>query len=78
MPICAPCRTPHQAKDCEDTHAGRTGLARACYCQHKPSPASGTPGEPTPGPECATPEDSGAGSVGPARHTTKTEGRTPR
>lgn len=33
MPICAPCRVPHQAGDCEDTQAGRTGLARGCYCQ---------------------------------------------
>ena len=77
MPICAPCRTPHQAEDCEDTHAGRTGLARACYCQHKP-PTGGTQGQPTPGPECEIAEDHDTSSVGPARHTTSTEGRAAR
>ncbi len=36
MPICRPCRVPHNPEMCEDTQAGRTGLARACFCQHKP------------------------------------------
>lgn len=78
MPICAPCRVPHQAEDCEDTHAGRTGLTRACYCQHKTAAIVGAQGEATPGPECATPEDHDTGSVVPARAATSTEGRAPR
>ncbi len=78
MPICAPCRVPHQAEDCEDTQAGRYGLARGCYCQHKTSPiVGGAEGQPR-GPECSTPEDNDADSAGAARHTTKTQGRTPR
>jgi len=40
MSICAPCQVPHTAEDCEDTLAGRTGLARACFCQHKPYSAA--------------------------------------
>ncbi len=36
MPICQPCRMPHRPEVCEDTLAGRTGLARSCFCQHKP------------------------------------------
>ncbi len=36
MPICQPCRMPHNAAVCEDTLAGRSGLARSCFCQHKP------------------------------------------
>jgi len=36
MPICRPCRVPHNPEMCEDTQAGRTGLARTCFCQHKP------------------------------------------
>jgi hypothetical protein len=35
MPICQPCRMPHNAAVCEDTLAGRSGLARSCFCQHK-------------------------------------------
>jgi len=31
---------PHTAENCEDTLAGRTGLARACFCQHKPYSAA--------------------------------------
>jgi len=40
MSICAPCQVPHTGEDCEDTFAGRTGLARACFCQHKPYSAA--------------------------------------
>jgi len=36
MSICAPCQVPHTAEECEDTRAGRAGMARACFCQHKP------------------------------------------
>ena len=36
MSICAPCQVPHTAEECEDTRAGRAGMARACSCQHKP------------------------------------------
>ncbi len=61
MLICQPCRMPHNAAVCEDTLAGRTGLARSCFCQHKPYSAA-EPGQPTageevpPGPECDVPE----------------------
>ncbi len=40
MPICAPCRVPHEPEDCEDTAASRRGLVRRCYCQHKPYSAA--------------------------------------
>ncbi len=50
MSICAPCQVPHTAAVCEDTLAGRAGLARACFCQHKPYSAGS--GEGAPGPEC--------------------------
>ncbi len=57
MPICQPCRMPHNAAVCEDTLAGRSGLGRSCFCQHKPC-SSAEPGqsvvaeEVPPGPEC--------------------------
>ena len=57
MPICQPCRMPHHAAVCEDTLAGRSGLGRSCFCQHKPC-SSAEPGqsvvaeEVPPGPEC--------------------------
>jgi len=58
MPICQPCRMPHNAAVCEDTLVGRMGTARACFCQHKPysSAVSGRAAaveEVLPGPECA-------------------------
>jgi len=61
MPICQLCRMPHNAAVCEDTLAGRSGLARSCFCQHKAS-SSAEPGqsavakEVPPGPECDVPE----------------------
>jgi len=61
MPICQPCRMPHNAAVCEDTLAGRSGLARSCLCQHKayssavPRQSAGS-GEGAPGPECGIPE----------------------
>ncbi len=72
MPICQPCRMPHNAAVCEDALGGRTGPARACFCQHKPysaavpmQSAGGAAGES--GPECDVPEthpDTTAGGVG--------------
>jgi len=72
MSICAPCQVPHTAEDCEDTLAGRAGLARACFCQHRPysaavprQSAGSAAGES--GPECDVPEtrpDTTAGGVG--------------
>jgi len=61
MSICAPCQVPHTGEDCEDTLTGRTGLARACFCQHKPYSAavpqqSAGSGQGSPGPECDPPE----------------------
>ncbi len=61
MSICAPCQVPHTGEDCEDTLAGRTGLARACFCQHRPYSAavprqSAGSGEGAAGPECDPPE----------------------
>ncbi len=72
MSICAPCQVPHTAEDCEDTLTGRTGLARACFCQHRPYSAavprqSAASGEGAAGPECGPPEthtDTTAGGVG--------------
>ncbi len=72
MPICKPCRMPHNAAVCEDTLAGRTGLARACFCQHRPYSAavprqSAGSGEGASGPGCDVPEthtDTTAGGVG--------------
>jgi len=72
MSICAPCQVPHTTEDCEDTLAGRTGLARACFCQHKPYSAavsrqSAGSGEGASGPGCDLPEthtDTTAGGVG--------------
>jgi len=72
MPICQPCRMPHNAAVCEDTLAGRTGLARSCFCQHKPYSAavprqSAGSGQGAPGPECDPPEthtDTTAGGAG--------------
>ncbi len=54
MPICAPCRLPHEPEDCEDTQQDRHGLARACYCQHKTHRA--VVRQVRPGPQCETPE----------------------
>jgi len=54
MPICAPCRVPHDAEQCEDTQQDRHGLARACYCQHKSHPV--VVRDVQPGPECQTSE----------------------
>jgi len=72
MSICAPCQVPHTAAVCEDTLAGRTGLARACFCQHRPYSAavprqSAGSGEGAPGPDCdvsTTHTDTTAGGVG--------------
>jgi len=72
MSICAPCQVPHTAAVCEDTLAGRAGLARACFCQHKPYSAavprqSAGSVEGAPGVECdlpATHTDTTAGGVG--------------
>ncbi len=69
IPICQPCRMPHNAAVCEDTLAGRSGLARSCFCQHKPYSSavprqSAVAEEVPPGPECDVPEthtDVGAG-----------------
>jgi len=44
MPICQPCRMPHNAAVCDDTLAGRSGLARSCFCQHK-AYSSAEPGQ---------------------------------
>ena len=61
MPICQPCRMPHNGAVCEDTLAGRSGLARSCFCQHK-AYSSAEPGqsavaeEVSSGPECDVPE----------------------
>ncbi len=48
MAICAPCRVPHGGEQCEDTQAGRCGVTRAWYCQHKTRPVNTA--EPCPGP----------------------------
>ncbi len=37
--ICRPCQDPHAATECIDAQASREGLARHCYCQHRPRPA---------------------------------------
>ncbi len=76
MPICAPCRVPHGVEQCEDTQAGRCGVTRACYCQHKTHPVNTT--EVSPGPERETSAENGTGRVGTIRHTAENEGRTPR
>jgi len=60
MPICQPCRIPHNAAVCEDSLTGRTGTARSCFCQHKPrSPAvsrqAAGGAEAAPGSECDVP-----------------------
>jgi len=82
MPICQPCRMPHNAAVCEDTLAGRTGTARSCFCQHKPySPAvsrQATGGaEAAPGPECDA-ADTGIRitSVGAGEDTTHQQGQS--
>jgi len=72
MSICAPCRVPHTVAVCEDTLAGRAGLARACFCQHRPYSAavprqSAGSGEGASGPGCDVPQthtDITAGGVG--------------
>ncbi len=56
MSICAPCQVLHTAEECEDTRAGRVGMARACFCQHKPRtvlipPAGERAPKVTPGPQ---------------------------
>ncbi len=73
MAICAPCRVPHGAEQCEDTRAGRCGVARAWYCQHKTRPVDTA--EVSPGPERV---ENGTGSVGTIGHTAGNERRTPR
>jgi len=75
MAICAPCRVPHGAEQCEDTQAGRCGAARACYCQHTTHPVNTA--EVRSGPEGETPAENGTGSVGAIGHTAGNEGRTP-
>jgi len=73
MAICA----PRGVEQCEDTQAGRCGVARACYCQHKTRPVDTA--EVSPGPEGETPTaENGTGCVGAIRHTAENEGRTPR
>ncbi len=82
MPICQPCRMPHNAAVCEDTLAGRTGTARTCFCQHKPYSAA-EPGqsvvaeEVPPGPECDA-SDTGMDitSVGAGEDTTHQQGQS--
>jgi len=76
MAICAPCRVPHGAEQCEDTQAGRCGVARACYCQHKTHPVDTA--EACPGPEREISAANGTGSVRAIGHTAGNEGRTPR
>ena len=84
MSICAPCQVPHTAEDCEDTLTGRTGLARACFCQHKPYSAvvprhSAGSGEGAAGPDCDVPEtptDTTAGSVGEGTAHRQGQGNT--
>ncbi len=61
MPICQPCRMPHNGAVCEDTLAGRSGLARSCFCQHKAyssaEPGQSAVAEEVPSrPECDVPE----------------------
>ncbi len=75
MAICAPCRVPHGVEHCEDTQAGRCGVTRACYCQHKTHPVNTV--EVSRDPERETPAANGTGSVGAIRHTAGNEGRTP-
>ncbi len=75
MAICAPCRVPHGAEQCEDTQVGRCGVARVCYCQHKTRLVNTA--EVSPGPEREIPAKKGTGSVGAIGHTAETEGRTP-
>jgi len=84
MPICQPCRMPHNAAVCEDTPAGRSGLARSCLCQHK-AYSSAEPGqsavaeEVPPGPECDVPEthtDTTAGGVGEETADQQGQGNT--
>ncbi len=72
MAICA----PRGVEQCEDTQAGRCGVARACYCQHKTRPVDTA--EVSPGPEGETPTaENGTGCVGAIGHTAGNEGRTP-
>jgi len=66
MSICAPCRVPHTEQSCEDTLARRRGLARRCYCQHRPRQVVAT--EASPGPEPDTAHD-----VRVTRHTMTTK-----
>ncbi len=75
MAICAPCRVPHRAEQCEDTQAGRCGVARACYCQHKTR--SVDTAEVSSGPAREMPAEKDTGRVGAIRHTAGNEGRTP-
>jgi len=82
MPICQPCRMPHNAAVCEDTLAGRTGTARSCFCQHKPyssakSRQSAVAEEVPPGPECDA-ADIGIHitSVGVGEDTTHRQGQS--
>ncbi len=70
------CTVPHGVEQCEDTQAGRCGVTRACYCQHKTHPVNTT--EVSPGPERETSAENGTGRVGTIRHTAENEGRTPR
>jgi len=76
MAICAPCRVPHGVEQCEDTQAGRRGVSRACYCQHKTHPVDTA--EVSPGPEWEIPAENGTGRVGAVGHTAGNEERTPR
>ncbi len=55
-----------------NTQAGRCGVTRACYCQHKIRPVDTA--EVSLGPERETPADNEAGSVGVIRHTAENEG----
>ncbi len=75
MVICAPCRVTRGVEQCEDTQAGRCGVARACCCQHRTRPVDTA--EVSPGSERETPADNGPGSVGTIGHTAGNEGRTP-
>ncbi len=80
MPICQPCRMPHNAAVCEDTLAGRSGLARSCFCQHKPYSSavprqSAVAEEVPPGPECDVPEaHTDTTGVGAGEDTTYQQG----
>jgi len=74
MALCAPCRVPQGGEQCEDTRAGRWGVARAWCCQHETH--SGKPAAVSLGSERVTHAENGTGGVGAIGHTAGNEGRT--